>query len=345
MIHARRARSRPTRASTGHPALEVFFGPDGLRAGWALALGYLLLEIGDDLRQRLVALTHPGPTLTLSHGVATVSVLGSLRDDGSFLLMLLAVLALLALIERRRVSDYNLGGRHALRLALFGALSGALLLSLLVAVLALTHHLAFTGRLLFGPDVAYFALAWFAAFLVVALSEELLLRSFAQFTLARGLTGALRSIDLPHSNALGFWLAALLLSILFGALHGFNPNESPLGLLNVTAAGLLFCFALRRTGSLWWAIGFHAAWDWAQSFLYGVADSGVLTAGRLLRSRALGAPLLSGGVTGPEGSIFALPVLALAALIVHLTLPPRAHPGATVLAHQQNSSLPGRLEP
>jgi len=27
------------------------------------------------------------------------------------------------------------------------------------------------------------------------------------------------------------------------------------------------------TGSLWWAVGFHAAWDWGQSCFYGTADS------------------------------------------------------------------------
>jgi len=85
--------------------------------------------------------------------------------------------------------------------------------------------------------------------------------------------------------------------------------------------GLAFCLSIWRTGSLWWAIGFHAAWDWAQSFLYGVADSGILVQGRLFATHPVGRPVLSGGLTGPEGSVFILPTVALAAVVIQLTLP------------------------
>jgi hypothetical protein len=85
--------------------------------------------------------------------------------------------------------------------------------------------------------------------------------------------------------------------------------------------GLVFCLALWRTGSLWWAIGFHAAWDWAQSFLYGVADSGTIAQGRLFAAHPLGRPILSGGLTGPEGSAFILPIVLLSAGAILLTAP------------------------
>jgi hypothetical protein len=80
---------------------------------------------------------------------------------------------------------------------------------------------------------------------------------------------------------------------------------------------------LWRTGSLWWAIGVHTSWDWAQSFLYGVADSGLMTQHHLLATHPVGKPILSGGTTGPEGSIFAIVVLCLVAVIILLTLPGR----------------------
>ena len=66
---------------------------------------------------------------------------------------------------------------------------------------------------------------------------------------------------------------------------------------------------------------FHAAWDWSQSFLYGVADSGLFTEHRLMLTHPVGAPLFSGGTTGPEGSIYILPLLALMAVIIRFTLP------------------------
>jgi hypothetical protein len=79
--------------------------------------------------------------------------------------------------------------------------------------------------------------------------------------------------------------------------------------------------SLWRTGSLWWAIGFHTSWDWAQSFLYGVPDSGLIAQYHLLATHPVGKPILSGGSTGPEGSIFIVAILVLISLIILFTLP------------------------
>lgn len=82
--------------------------------------------------------------------------------------------------------------------------------------------------------------------------------------------------------------------------------------------GILFSYALWRTGSLWWGIGMHMTWDWSQSFLYGVPDSGLLSIGRLFQTHPTGNPLLSGGPAGPEGSLLAWPVLLLLFLAIRL---------------------------
>ena len=89
-------------------------------------------------------------------------------------------------------------------------------------------------------------------------------------------------------------------------------------------AALVFSLSLWRTGSLWWAIGFHASWDWAQSFLFGVPDSGTIVANRLFATHPLGSALLSGGSAGPEGSLFVLPAFLIACLVLHLTHPRRS---------------------
>jgi hypothetical protein len=74
------------------------------------------------------------------------------------------------------------------------------------------------------------------------------------------------------------------------------------------------------TGSAWWAIGCHAAWDWAETFFYGTADSGLVAPGHYLSAivPANAKPLWSGGADGPEGSVLVLGVilLLLAALLV-----------------------------
>jgi hypothetical protein len=124
-----------------------------------------------------------------------------------------------------------------------------------------------------------------------------------------------------HAEAIGFWTAAVVTSVAFAFLHGLNPGESRVGLLCAGSAGMMFAFSLWRTGSLWWAIGLHTAWDWTQSFLFGVADSGGISAHRLLSTHPIGPAWLSGGATGPEGSIFVLPVMFLIVLLAAFTLP------------------------
>jgi membrane protease YdiL (CAAX protease family) len=110
----------------------------------------------------------------------------------------------------------------------------------------------------------------------------------------------------------------LLLSFLFGFSHGTNPGESHVGLFSAGAVGLVFCLSLWYTGSLWFAVGLHAGWDWGQSFFYGTSDSGLVAQGHLYAERPIGKLLWSGGATGPEGSLLVIPLLALMALFMWL---------------------------
>jgi membrane protease YdiL (CAAX protease family) len=233
----------------------------------------------------------------------------------------------MALIERRPTAAYGYAPRHSLRNFSAGLAWGVGLLSLLVVALRATGLLVFDARLVRGGAVLHYSLVWLAGFLLVALAEEVFSRGYLQFALTR-LFGNLYGWLLSESraNALGFWTAALVLSFYFGFSHRTNPGESPIGMFSAGLIGMAFCLSIWRTGSLWWAIGFHAAWDWAQSFLYGVADSGILVQGRLFATHPVGRPVLSGGLTGPEGSVFILPTVALAAVVIQLTLP-RTHRG------------------
>jgi hypothetical protein len=68
------------------------------------------------------------------------------------------------------------------------------------------------------------------------------------------------------------------------------------------------------------------AWDWAQSFLFGVPDSGNVSAGRLFFTHPVGDTLYSGGVDGPEGSVYVIPVMLLVGLIIRFTTAPGQQP-------------------
>jgi membrane protease YdiL (CAAX protease family) len=83
----------------------------------------------------------------------------------------------------------------------------------------------------------------------------------------------------------------------------------------VVLFGLLFCLFLRRRGNLWWAVGFHAGWDWGQTFFYGVPDSGLMPYHNLFGSAFHGPRWLTGGSVGPEASVFTPTVLAIVAIL------------------------------
>src|SRR5262249_27190314 len=150
------------------------------------------------------------------------------------------------------------------------------------------------------------ALFWFVLFILVSLYEEFLLRGYSQFALTR---------------AMGFWPAAIVLSIIFGAVHAANPGESKAGLVGAGLIGLLFCLTLRRTGNLWFAVGMHTGWNWGQTFLFGLPNSGLASHQHLLISSLGGPRWLTGGTVGPEGSALVFMVVAITAVAFHFAYP------------------------
>ncbi|MGA7402513.1 MAG: CPBP family intramembrane glutamic endopeptidase [Candidatus Sulfotelmatobacter sp.] len=303
---------------------KVFVGQDGIRAGWSLLIFFALFACIALSANRIIHRLHPNFAKTPE---AIAEAMGTPRfmligEAIQFLLVFL-VTWIMSKIERRPNSVYGFGGRRRLPNFMAGLGWGVVCLSLLVLTLWKTGLLVIDSRLLFGSDIVRYGAIWLIGFLFVGLFEEYMTRGYLQYTLARGLAGIYQWIfKTRHSKAFGFWSAAILVSFLFGLGHGKNPGESPIGLLSAGLAAMVFCFSLWRTGSLWWAIGFHTAWDWSQSFLYGVADSGLVIQHHLLATHPMGKPILSGGATGPEGSIFILAVLGLASVIIVVTLRP-----------------------
>ncbi len=130
----------------------------------------------------------------------------------------------------------------------------------------------------------------------------------------------------PESQARSaFWQAAWVTSTFFGFYHTSNSGENWIGVFAAAFIGFVFCVSVRVTGSAWWAIGCHAAWDWAETFFYGAADSGFQGQGHFFSANSAGNPLWSGGSDGPEGSLLVLGVVLLL-LVFLLTLYARNKP-------------------
>jgi len=265
----------------------VFFGSDGLRSGWGLAF--------------YVAMYYP-----LQFVASRWAFSLDLGADGlwstmlaEFCLMVAAMVpaVLLARVERRAWGTYGLPGRQAFgKLFWVGTAWGFASITLLLATMYGLRVFDVTHLAMHGARVWKFAAFWAGFFLLVGFFEEFLLRGYSQFTLTRGI---------------GFWPAAVLLSCMFGLIHIRNQGEQWPGLLAAMVIGFFFCLTLRRTGNLWFAVGFHAAWDWGETFVYSVPDSGTVFPGHLLKSSLHGPQWLTGGMVGPEGSVLCFVVLAV----------------------------------
>ena len=264
---------------------RVFVGASGLRSGWSFALYLvmfaLIVAVGGWWAQSL----HFGELwsqMFTELGVLVAAVIPAL---------------VMARIERRPWGAYGLPLRRAFsKLFWVGAIWGFLGITLLLEILHGLHAFDFGHVVLHGVGIVRFAVFWGVVFLLVGFFEEFLLRGYTQFTLARGM---------------GFWPAAVLLSAAFGASHLKNPGEAWTGALAAGLIGLFLCLTLRRTGSLWFAVGFHAAWDWGESFFYSVPDSGAMSPGHLLSSSFHGSRWITGGSVGPEGSLLCFVVIAV----------------------------------
>ena len=214
---------------------------------------------------------------------------------------------LAARIEKRPFGSFGLPANSVFMKQLVQGLAwGLLIASMDIGVTYLLGGLHFYGFALPLLEGFRYGFLWSLTFFIIALFEETLYRGYALHAL---------------SAALGFWPSAILLSALFGGLHLMNPGETLVGALDVMSYGLLACFTLRRTGSLWFAVGLHAAWDFSLTALYSVPGSGMQADGHLLRANLSGATWLTGGSDGPEGSAIGLAVLAASFVVFWVIFP------------------------
>jgi membrane protease YdiL (CAAX protease family) len=266
----------------------IFVGPNGLRPGWRLLI-YILLTIA--CLKVAGSIAHAFG-LHAPKSEAEVTPWNMAWSRALQFLIFLFTAYIMSKIERRPVGAYGLPARAAFGKQFWeGVLIGFVSLSLLLVMLRISGAFYF-GTIALGPKQAlYYAGAWGLGFLMVGFFEEYVFRGYIQFTLTEGI---------------GFWPTAILLSFLFAYVHHFNVGETWLGLIDVFLAGLVLAAMLIRTGNLWLAVGFHFAWDWAESYFYGVADSGLPATGALFHpSIPTNRPWwLTGGSVGPEGSIF-----------------------------------------
>jgi membrane protease YdiL (CAAX protease family) len=271
---------------------RIFRGNHGWRAGWRFAAFLAIYSAtGWALDLILPRMHFPDRAFIWS------SFLLNYLLDFAFLS---AVVYLMSRIEREPFSSYGLPlVRNAGTLLWKGVLWGFIPSALILVPIYLAGGCSFYGLALHGRYLLFYAIAWAAAMLALGFVEEFLFRGYALKTLA---------------ESIGFWPAAILLSSIFGLVHLlFKPHEDWIDPISVALYGVFWCLTLRRTGSLWFAVGFHAASDYADMIVFAEPNSGndgKPIPGHLLDIRFHGPDWLTGGPRGTEASLVVFIILA-----------------------------------
>jgi membrane protease YdiL (CAAX protease family) len=288
----------------------VFTGENGLRQGWrfiifaaAIILVFQLLEEP--------ALGFFARKLHLDNALSATNVIVSDLFD---LVIVLIMTGVAGRLERRRIDSYGLPVSEAFGGFFWdGALLGFLTIIFVELGMLFTRGMRVHGLALHGAEMITAPVLWLAAMSLVGLAEEYVFRGYALQSLWRGA---------------GFWPAALITTALFAGAHLSKPHENAIDIGMIFVLGVLLCLSVRVTGSLWWAVGWHAAFDFGQFFIIGTPNGGQVPVGRLFDATFPGPAWITGGELGTEASYFMIPAAAVTFIYVGFFMRRRVSPSA-----------------
>lgn len=236
----------------------------------------------------------------MSPGLSAGSIaLGEFQN----LLIALICTGAFALYERRRIDSYGLSVNRAFGLRTFeGAAAGVVMAGAVALGMIGLGGMQIKGLEATGSALLLGALAWLGANICVGVAEEFWFRSYIQQTLWK---------------SIGIWPASMVIALVFAAEHYFfKTGENIWDVITLVSLSLLLSYSMLRTGTLWFAVGFHIAYDYMQLFVIGTPNGARIPVGRMLDVSFNGPPWLTGGALGTEASFLMYPAIALLWLYV-----------------------------
>ena len=227
---------------------QIIFGS----AAWACVLGYGLFAIGQLLM--FIVLLIIGRAAGFSSDVWNTAIM-YFAFFGVWIAFFLN-----ALLRKNRplfkAYGTGLSGNRIPEL-LIGLLLGFGMNGLLI-LFAMLHgdvHLYFV-RFVIVP----FLILLLAVFIQSA-AEEIMCRGFIYQRVLRTYRGK-------------FLLAVLVNGIFFGLIHMTNDGATPIAIIDIIICGIQYSAMVYYFDSLWMAMGAHAGWNFTQSILAGLPNSG-----------------------------------------------------------------------
>jgi uncharacterized protein len=278
----------------------IIFGTDGkIRPLWRAIL-FILISIATALTIGKWFGVWVTGRLTVRPGLSPEGI--ALGECENFIAAFVPT-AIFALYERRRIDSYGLPiGRAFGGQTLEGFVLGVLVAGAVALGMIVLGGMQIRGFALTGHALAVAALGWLGANILVGIAEEFYFRSYVLQTFWK---------------SIGFWPAAGVIALLFAAVHYFfKPGENIYDVITLVLFSLLMSYSFLRTGTLWFAVGFHCAFDYMQLFIIGTPNGTLTPVDRLLDVTFNGPAWLTGGVLGTEASVLVYPALLLAWLYV-----------------------------
>jgi membrane protease YdiL (CAAX protease family) len=286
--------------------LRLFLNEDRrLRHIWRAAIFFALVTFGFPF------LTQPFAEWVFNHFhiQPVLNATNIAFAEGLNLVFALVATGIFAAFERRGLGAYGLPLARA-----FGAntregfIAGILMAGAVAVGMIYLGGMQIHGLALTGQALAMAGLAWLGANVLVGLAEELWFRAYFLQSLWK---------------SIGFWPASLVIAAIFAALHYFfKEGESIWDVITLVSISMMLCYSVKRTGTLWFAVGFHIAFDFMQFFVIGTPNGNQIPQSRMLDVTFNGPAWLTGGVLGTEASFLMYPAIALLWLYILLRYKP-----------------------
>jgi membrane protease YdiL (CAAX protease family) len=211
--------------------------------------------------------------------------------------MIITLFLWVKFIEKRTFYSIGFTNHNKIRKYLFGFGTGFLAMSLIVGLMAFAGNIKVNQSGVAEPAAIGGVILYLFGYIIQGGSEEIIIRGW-QFQV----------IGTRYKP----WLGALISSLFFAFMHIFNTGVNILCIINLFLFSSLLVLYIVNDGSIWSACGWHTAWNWTMSNIFGLQVSGVTGENNsILNFGSSGSQLLTGGAFGPEGSIFTTLVLLI----------------------------------
>lgn len=216
------------------------------------------------------------------------------------IMMIIVTMVFCKFIQKRKMTTLGFVKKGAVVEYIKGVVAGFVIFSVAVLICVVTGALKFEGI------SENFAIGTFVLFVVgymiQGMSEEVLCRGYFMVSIGRRYS---------------MWVAVIVNSVAFAALHLLNSGISVLAFINLTLFGIFASVCFIKTENIWLVGAIHSVWNLVQGNVYGIKVSGMDSVCSIFASNMVeGKEFINGGAFGLEGGIAVTIVLVIGTVLL-----------------------------